>query len=132
METSAKNKWQIRLAVIVIFVIGFIAGALAVNFYLARKWSSSASMRGGRFERVFNQLDLTPDQQQKVKAIFEDTRRQLTDIRQESEPRFREVRRQTDERLQAVLTPAQWEQFQKITSESRGRRKARRGEAETR
>jgi Spy/CpxP family protein refolding chaperone len=122
METNAKKRWQIRLAVLVIFAIGFIAGALAMNLYKARQWSSSASQRG-RFERIFDQLDLTGEQREKVKAIFEDARKQISEARKESEPRFQEVRRQTDERLQAVLTPEQWEKFQQIMSEPRGRRK---------
>jgi Spy/CpxP family protein refolding chaperone len=122
METSARNKWQIRLAVLTIFVIGFIAGALATNFYSARRGSASSPGMHGRFDRVFDQLNLAPDQKDQVKAIFDDARAQLADVRKQSEPKFREVRKQTDERLQAVLTPEQWEQFQKMMAESRERR----------
>jgi Spy/CpxP family protein refolding chaperone len=74
---------------------------------------------------VLNQLDLTSEQKQQVKAIFDDTRSQLSAIRKKSEPEFREVRRQTDERLKAVLTPEQWDRFQQIMSESKGRRGGR-------
>ena len=127
METRAKTKWQIRSAVLIIFVIGFVAGALAMNFYRSRLVSSSSeSMRGGRFERVFEQLNLTPDQKNQVRAIFDEARAQLNEIRKESEPKSREVRRQTDDRLQAVLTPEQWEQFQRIMEDFRGRRPHRR------
>jgi Spy/CpxP family protein refolding chaperone len=128
METSARNKWQIRLAVLSIFVIGFIAGALATNFYSARRGASpSPGMRGG-FERVFDRLNLAPEQKDQVKAIFDDARAQLADVRKESEPKFREVRKQTDERLQAVLTPEQWEQFQKMMAEFKQRRPHGRGD----
>jgi Spy/CpxP family protein refolding chaperone len=127
METRGKTKWQIRLAVLMIFVIGFVAGALAMNFYRSRLVSSSSGpMRGGRFERVFEQLNLTPDQKNQVRVIFDEARAQLNEIRKESGPKSREVRKQTDDRLQAVLTPEQWEQFQQIMEDFRGARPHRR------
>ncbi|HJQ68690.1 MAG TPA: hypothetical protein VKA70_06945 [Blastocatellia bacterium] len=127
MDSKTKSKWQVRLAVLVIFAIGFIAGGLAVNFYRdqrEREPGSFGPSRGG-FSRVLEQLNLTPEQKTEVEKILEETRAQLMEIRKESGPRFREVRKQTDERLRAVLTPEQWEQFQQIMKESRGRRRGR-------
>jgi Spy/CpxP family protein refolding chaperone len=129
METSGKSRWQIRLAVLIIFVIGFAAGALAMNFYRARSFSSSPQNMHGRFDRIIDRLNLTPDQEAEVRAIFDEARAQLTEIRKESEPRFREVRRHTNERLQAVLRPEQWDQFQQMTDESKGRRSRKRDRA---
>jgi Spy/CpxP family protein refolding chaperone len=123
MDSKTKSKWQVRFAVLLIFAIGFIAGGLAVNFYRDRRGPSQfgGPMRGG-FSRVLDQLNLTPEQKTEVEKILEDTRAQLMEIRKESGPKFREVRKQTDERLQAVLTPEQWEQFQQIMKEGRHRR----------
>jgi Spy/CpxP family protein refolding chaperone len=123
METDAKSKWQIRLAVLLIFLVGFTAGALAVNFYRTRQSEPPAAGTRGRFDQVIERLNLTPEQRDQVKAIFEDARVQLMEVRKESEPRFREVRKQTDERLKAVLTPDQWEQFQQLKSEFKQRRR---------
>jgi Spy/CpxP family protein refolding chaperone len=119
MDSSARNKWQVRIVVLLLFVVGFLAGALAMNMYRARQWSPRAGGRGG-FEQMIDRLNLTQDQRTQVDSIFEDARKQLSELRQESEPRFREVRKNTDERLQAVLTPEQWAQFQEMTSR-RGR-----------
>jgi Spy/CpxP family protein refolding chaperone len=120
MDSSARNKWQVRLAVLILFVVGFIAGALAMNVYRARHWSPRAGGRGG-FEQMLDRLDLTQDQRTRVNEIFEDARKQLADMRRDSEPKFREVRKNTDERLRSVLTPEQWEQFQQMVNESRRR-----------
>lgn len=114
MDSSSKGKWQVRLAVVILFVVGFVAGGLAMNIYRARQWSPRAGGRGG-FEQMLDKLDLTQDQRTQVNGIFEDARKQLTELRRESEPRFREVRENTDQRLKTVLTPQQWEQFQQIT-----------------
>ena len=123
MDSRTKSKWQVRLATLIIFAIGFIAGGLAMNFYRDhRRTTDFQSMRGG-FTRVIERLDLTPEQKTQVDAIFDEARAQLTEIRKESGPKYREVRKQTDERLKAVLTPEQWEQFQQIMKEGRHRRR---------
>ena len=36
MDITNKRKWQVRLAAILIFLLGFAAGALALNAY--RRW----------------------------------------------------------------------------------------------
>ncbi|HST20230.1 MAG TPA: periplasmic heavy metal sensor [Blastocatellia bacterium] len=121
-----KTKWQVRLAALIIFVIGFIAGALAMNIYRGQRGPSAYGDRRGRFEETLDKLNLTQDQKNQVKAIFDDARAQLGQLRKESEPKFREVRKQTDDRLKAVLEPEQWEQFQQIMSEARkGRSRGR-------
>jgi TRAP-type C4-dicarboxylate transport system, periplasmic component len=117
MNNVARNKWQVRIAAAIIFVLGFTAGILALNVYrgLARYGG------GNRFEDLSQRLNLTPDQKTKVQEIFGDTREQLRALRRETEPKMDEIRRQADGRLQTVLTPEQWEQFQKIRDERQWR-----------
>ena len=121
MDTIQKGKWQVRVAALLIFVIGFAAGALALNVY--KRWGRTREpqSRQDRFERMLDRLNLSAEQKTQVHQILNDTRGQLQTLRKESEPRFEEIRRQADERLQKVLTPEQWQQFQKERSEMRGR-----------
>jgi Spy/CpxP family protein refolding chaperone len=114
MDSSSRSKWQVRLAVLILFVVGFMAGALAMNMYRARQRPPRDGGRGG-FEQMLDRLNLTQDQRTQVGEIFDDARKQLAELRRGSEPKFREVRKNTDERLQSVLTPEQWEQFQQMT-----------------
>ncbi len=109
-----------RVAALLIFVIGFAAGALALNVY--KRWgrTNADQSRQDRFERMLDRLNLNADQKTQVHQILSDSRGQLQTLRKESEPRFEEIRRQADERLQKVLTPEQWQQFQKERSEMRG------------
>lgn len=125
MNTIQKGKWQVRVAALVIFVIGFAAGALALNVYKRWARTSAVQQRGDRFERMIERLNLNADQKTQVQQILSDTRGQLQTLRKESEPRFDEIRRQADERLQKVLTPEQWQQFQKERNEMRGRGRRR-------
>ncbi len=121
MDATTKSKWQVRIAAIVVFVLGFTAGALAFNAY--KRWgrNNSESSRQGRFEQMLDRLKLSADQKTQVHQIVGDSRVQLQALRKESEPRFDEIRRQADERLQKVLTPEQWKQFQQERDAMRGR-----------
>lgn len=121
MEVTAKSKWQVRLAALLVFVLGFAAGALAFSAY--RNWSRTRieGSRHERFERMLDRLQLTNEQKAEVHKILTETRDQLQTLRKESEPRFDAIRQQADERLQKVLTPEQWKQFQEERERTRGR-----------
>ncbi|HEU4710119.1 MAG TPA: periplasmic heavy metal sensor [Pyrinomonadaceae bacterium] len=123
MDKVAKNRWQVRIAAMIIFVLGFAAGIAALNVY-------RGVVRGGggprdRFEQMAERLNLNADQKTKVQQILGDTREQLRALHRESEPRVNEIRGQADARLQEVLTPEQWQKFQTMRSEMRGRRGGR-------
>ena len=127
MDNETKSKWQVRAAVIIIFIIGFVAGALSMNIYRNKRTPSGPSGMWSRYDQMLDRLNLSQDQKSQVEAIFDDARTRLMEIRKESEPRFREVRKQTDSRLQSALTPEQWEQFQQMVSELKDRGRHGRG-----
>ena len=122
MINIVRNKWQVRVAAAIIFVLGFTAGILALNLYrgLARRGEPR-----DRLEQLSQRLDLNADQKAKVQQIFSDTRDQLRALRRETEPRVNDIRSQADQKLQQVLTPEQWQKFQKIRAEARDRRGGR-------
>ncbi len=122
-----KNRRKVRIAVLGIFAIGFVAGALSWNIY--RSWNQGRRSEGrrDRYEQMLDRLQLTQEQRVHVDRILSDARAQLVELRKQSEPGMREVRQQTDERLQAVLTPQQWEQFKQMRDEMRGRFRRGRG-----
>ena len=125
MDNVAKNRWQVRGAAMLIFVLGFAAGILALNVY--RRVAGADRPPRDRFEQMARRLNLTEDQTTKVQQILGDTREQVRALRLESAPRFDEIRRQADARLQEVLTPEQWQQFQTERREMRGRGRGGRG-----
>ena len=122
MDNASKNRWQVRIAALLIFVLGFAAGILALNVY--RGFARDRGPRD-RFEQMAERLQLSDDQKTKVQEIFTDTREQLRAVRRESEPKMNEIRRQADGRLQTVLTPEQWQKFQTLRDEMRSRRGGR-------
>ena len=127
MDKSTRNSWQVRVAALVIFLLGALAGTLAPRAYHRLAGRADGGPRRGGFEQVFERLQLTEEQRAQARQIFGDTRGQLEALRRESEPRVAEIRRQADERLQKVLTPEQWRQFQQMKEETRGRGRRGRG-----
>lgn len=123
MTNVTKNRWQVRVAALIIFVLGFTAGILALNVYR----NVVRGGGGGRMDEMAERLNLTAEQKTRVQEIFSDTREQLRAVRQETEPRMAEIRRQADGRLRTVLTPEQWEKFQKLRDERRARGRGRGG-----
>jgi len=123
MNNIAKNRWQVRVAAGIIFVLGFLSGILALNVY--RAWARHSMEPGDRFEEMSQQLQLNDDQKTKVKQIFNDTREQLRSLRQDAEPKVNDIRKQADDRLEQVLTPEQWKKFQVLRDENRQRRPRR-------
>ena len=119
MNNIARNRWQVRVAAGIIFLLGFTAGILALNVY--RGWAHGVNAPRG-FEQLSDRLKLNEDQKTKVQQIFGDTREQLRAVRKESEPKVNDIRRQADERMQQVLTPEQWKQFQTMRDEMKSRR----------
>ena len=96
MDVANKRKWQVRIAALCIFLLGFAAGALALNAY--RKWERSNDRRPG-LDQVLSNLQLNEDQKTQVAQILSDSRRQLQVLRRNPN-RIAEIRRQADERLQ--------------------------------
>ena len=124
MDVTNKSKWQVRIAAVLIFLLGFAAGALALNAY--KRWGRTGAVsRQDRFERMIDSLKLNADQKTQVDQILSDTRTQLQALRKESEPRVAEIRRQADERLQKVLTADQWKQFEQERDKLRNQRRGR-------
>src|SRR3954471_20095210 len=121
MDRLKRNTWLVRAVAVAIFVLGFAAGALAPRAYRAWVRDEAQISRKDGFEEMSERLKLSPEQKSQMQQIFGDTRSQLQALRKESEPRFAEIRRQADERMRQVLTPEQWEQFQKSRDEGRRR-----------
>ena len=57
-----------------------------------------------------------------MQQVFGEARDQLRAVRKESEPRVSDIRKQTDQRLQQILTLDQWQRFQQMRDELRAQR----------
>jgi Spy/CpxP family protein refolding chaperone len=60
------------------------------------------------------ELDLSPDQRERVARILKEQQELVMEITRESRPRIRAVADDTRAAIREVLTPEQWERFQEI------------------
>jgi Spy/CpxP family protein refolding chaperone len=115
------------VAIMVLLGIKMLAGAPLPQY-------GGQRMRGpmspeDQMARMTKQLNLTDDQQAKIKPILEDQHKQMMDLRQDTsmsrEDRFakmRNIREKSSEQMKAVLTPEQQKKWEKMQQRRRGRR----------
>jgi protein CpxP len=85
--------------------------------------------RGPNFDMIAQRLNLTEDQKPKVKAILDEQRQKMRELRQNQDlsredrmAKMKSIREDTDTKLKAVLTPEQFHQWQEMESRRRGPR----------
>jgi hypothetical protein len=123
MESIRSEKWRVRLSIVAIFLLGGVAGGLAVNLYRQGRPAGPGPRfaHHGGFESMLKGLNLNEQQSKQVDQILADTRQQIMDLRRGSEPQFAEIKKQTRDKLRAVLTDDQWNQFQQAIKERQDR-----------
>ena len=111
------------LFVLVVFVAGLSAGVLV------RPWLSPGPTRdfgprgrvGGPapdrmterlLERIGANMDLTPEQDQGLRAVFDGRQQRLREINEEVRERFENQQAQMNAEIAAILTPEQMEIFE--------------------
>ncbi|MGI8789187.1 MAG: hypothetical protein ACR2HG_15720 [Pyrinomonadaceae bacterium] len=119
MNVETKNRWQIRLVTITIFLLGFFAGAVALNAYHLWFGAEKRQTKQQRYDEALDSLQLNETQKAEVQKTIGDLRDQIQKLRQEDEPQIQEIRTQTDARLQKILTPDQWSKFQALREKIR-------------
>jgi Spy/CpxP family protein refolding chaperone len=111
---------MLRKKIVLILIMTLLA--LSAGMVLGWVWTplqkveTSTAGRGPR--PWFDQLDLTPDQQQQMDKIWSDTRQQ----RQKMFERFHELDKQRDQQIQALLNPGQRSAYEKIIADFRAGR----------
>ena len=138
MSDTSTRLWA-GLFVLVVFVSGLAAGVLV------RPWLrfSPGPPRGlgtrgmvGRpapdrmterlLERISTEIDLTLEQDQGLRAVFDGRQQRLREINEEVRDRFETQQAQMNAEIAAILTPEQMEIFQNEILSMRGER-GRRG-----
>jgi Spy/CpxP family protein refolding chaperone len=118
MENKDRLTWKIRLAAFSVFLLGFVAGGLAFNIYNTWFARDKRITKDEKYERIFDQLNLSEDQKIEVRRIIAETREEVQALRKDTEPRMKEIRTRASEKFQRVLTPEQWEKFQRLREEA--------------
>ena len=125
MESNSNSQSKARLIVVSVFVIGFAAGALALNLYQSLNGSNKKDPRRGGTEFLIGKMNeevgLTSDQQEKIRKILDETSEKYKQIRVEIdplvkpfEPRFNAVRQESRDRIRTLLTSEQLPKYEEM------------------
>jgi Spy/CpxP family protein refolding chaperone len=120
MDKENKFNWKVRIATLSIFLLGFVAGALALNAYHVWFNPAASNTRQQRFERVLDQVQLSDQQKAEVQKIMSDAREEFKNL--PPNPQVDDIRNRADEKLKKVFTPEQWDKFQQIRNDEKNKK----------
>ena len=121
--TTRKRALTVLIAA---FVLGCLVGT--AGFRQWEQWDIGraafrSDFRGmDRLPQLEHHLQLTPDQQAKLKTIYDDLRRQLDAQRAEIDSRNDTLRKETNSRIAAILNVEQIKKFEEYIKDAEGRR----------
>jgi hypothetical protein len=110
------------LLLLLAFGLGVVGGAVGFGVYHTRfaDWrpqGGAARFQEAVLSRLTKDLDLRPDQRQKVEAALQETSQEFAKLRAEVGPKFREIRERAREQIRAALDAAQQGKFDKVAQE---------------
>lgn len=126
------KNWKVILTFIGIFAAGAVTGILVAPSFFRNvaEWRAQHSPARSQFQgqlgrqffsRITEQLDLTPEQREKIKPIEQRMIAELRRLRRETQRETELVIKQTQEEISAVLTPEQRVQFEERIAKGRER-----------
>jgi Spy/CpxP family protein refolding chaperone len=137
--------WQVILATLVIFGAGMVAGGLLVKRTIhaqvpspaveVKAPISPAPWHHGRMDfmgRIEKQLDLTPEQQQRIDDIMQQSQERTRPIWELMGPLLREELELVRTEIRAELTPEQQRKYDELLKSRHGKRFADRPGGERR
>jgi Spy/CpxP family protein refolding chaperone len=122
MSHPARAPWQhprVILTLLLVFLAGGVTGAVAMRYRLHERLNRivAASSKEARSDAVIQnfktQLDLSPEQTQKIALVLEDYRHYYESL----EDQLEDLRATGKNRILEVLNPQQRKKFEKMMAE---------------
>ncbi len=115
---NAKTRSEAAVLVLIVFLLGAIAGGTANHLWGERVWGKqlppAQATREQIVDKMTKELSLTPDQAKQFGDIVDDTRSKIHADYTAADAQRDELRAAGRERIRAVLTPDQRPKFDAI------------------
>jgi Spy/CpxP family protein refolding chaperone len=119
-----------RKRALAVLIAAFLLGCLvgAAGFRQWGQWDVGratfrSDFRGmDRLPQLEHHLQLTSDQQARLKDIYSDLRRQMDAHRADMDNQYETLRKETNNRIAAILTDEQKKRFEQYLKDAEGRR----------
>jgi hypothetical protein len=118
--------WKVIVSVVLIFVLGGIAGALIMRGIDQQKIESIMKGESGMTREVIvtrlnQKLNLDAVQLEQLRTIVRETHAQMRSVRKQYRPQIEEILQRSQDRVRTILRPDQLETFNKIVAERKKR-----------
>lgn len=134
VESLGRVRAQGIVIVLVMFAVGVLAGIAIERVRIARSAPPQSPPFGmgqpwpeGHLPMMFRELDLTPDQRERIAAILRESRPRTDEILRRMLPRLRAVTDSVRHQVREVLTVEQAARLDSLTAEMRPRQGPMRG-----
>src|SRR5262249_29032997 len=119
MTSQAKVKLQVWLLIVVVFVLGGVTGGSLDRLYLSKNAGPDYFRRGPHrmMERLKSDLKLNDEQVTRIRAIFDESRKEFNQSRLLECPGYAKSRERTRARIRETLTPEQQKRFDEINAQ---------------
>ncbi len=109
MAISSTLKWRLVLALVIVFCAGVAVGVLGAAHHARREFFARHSLHfGDRMrEHLRRELNLTPEQYDKVAPIIDEMSNRLEAIRGETRQKVAETMGESRNQIAPLLTPEQ-------------------------
>jgi Spy/CpxP family protein refolding chaperone len=115
------NKSIAFVAVLGLFILGILIGALGMHLVYAQRFPAPPDRPDGNgmhgrffFDRLERHLDLSAEQQERIGQIMLESRETGEAMHEEMLPRVQELMDGTRESIMEVLTPEQRQKFERL------------------
>lgn len=105
-----KNWKQITVALMLGLLLGTALGRFSYIGF-DRHFGSHEKRMERKFKRFTKELNLTPDQQEKIKAIFKEKHGKIDMAREKTRPAYKAIREKAKQEIRALLTEDQIVKF---------------------
>ena len=120
------KKWKVIAGIVVVFLLGVLGGHAITRIVLLHR--VEYVMRGGSkaasevvVKRLSRALNLDAAQRSQLAEIVDGARKDVLDVRRQTNPQIRGILERAQHRVDAMLRPDQREKFQKIIAKRRPR-----------
>ncbi|MCR4395605.1 MAG: periplasmic heavy metal sensor [Candidatus Saccharicenans sp.] len=111
-----KYKLWVTLSLVVVFILGVAVGVLGDRMFLGKK-NVAPRQRQEPFptlEVISRELQLTPEQEEKIREVFKRSEERFQAFRKEVHTRLTELREQLKTEMDEVFTPEQEKKMQEL------------------
>ena len=113
---KTKYKILIALTLLVVFGLGVAAGVLGERYFVHKKYRRPAPERQYHptLDSWARELQLTPEQQEKIREIFKKNEERMKTYRTEGLEKLGQIRKMLKDEMDAVFTPEQKKKMEEI------------------